>query len=228
MPAQVLVLLLLGGLMGLVGQGARSIVGLKKLYNSSLSSSPTESDLFDAGRLLVSLFIGFIAGIVTTLPLLSTLSAETSVTGISATLLAIIAAGYAGTDAVEGFANRFAGSSPQQKTMTSSTIDVAALLSQYSFIDHSVSGNVSGAVVQCTDAELTARGWKIDDDYKMNSYYGFSEQSMGPFLYNIQQRLATLKFTFSFAQNDRAFIDQCIPMALGDLKDAITGKTKPA
>jgi putative chitinase len=225
-PTQVLIILLLGGLMGLVGQGARTIVGLKKMYDTLLASAPSESDLFDASRLVVSLIIGFIAGVVTTIPLLGKLAAGNDPTPI---LLAIAAAGYVGTDAIESFMTRIVPTAGTNPAATSTGVaNVAALLDKYSFVDPASTGDVEGAVVQCTNAELIARGFRIDDDYKMNSYYGFSEPSMGPFLFKIQTRLTTLKFKFGFQPNDRAFIDKCIPLTLGDFKDAVAQKTVPA
>ncbi len=59
----VLSLLLLSGMMGMVGQGARTIVGLKKLSDLS-NTAPSEADSFAASRIFIGLMIGFIAGVV--------------------------------------------------------------------------------------------------------------------------------------------------------------------
>ncbi|MGI8569778.1 MAG: hypothetical protein ACR2KT_12270 [Methylocella sp.] len=59
----VLDLLLLSGLMGMVGQGARTVVGLKKLSDQS-NTAPSQADSFAASRLFIGLMIGFIAGVV--------------------------------------------------------------------------------------------------------------------------------------------------------------------
>ncbi len=64
--------ILLGGIMGAMGQGARVVIGLRKL-NDEVSAKasaalatggtpPQIGDSIDVSRLLVSLLIGFIAG----------------------------------------------------------------------------------------------------------------------------------------------------------------------
>jgi hypothetical protein len=68
---EVLSNLLLCGLMGLVGQGARAAVGLK----SNAANPPSQQSEFSAAYLLFSLMIGFIAGVLAGLPVLSTIGA---------------------------------------------------------------------------------------------------------------------------------------------------------
>lgn len=102
---QWLELLGLGGALGALGQGARAIVGFKKLHDSASASSPSTSDLIDAGRLLVSLGIGFVAGALAAVPLVDNLA---HVSGQQ--IFALVAAGYAGADFVEGFMRRIPGS----------------------------------------------------------------------------------------------------------------------
>ena len=60
-PAQVLAILLLCGLMGLLGQGVRAVVGLKSVTSSQ--GVPTRQSEFNAAYLFFSLMIGFLAGI---------------------------------------------------------------------------------------------------------------------------------------------------------------------
>lgn len=118
----VLINLLLAGLLGLVGQGLRIIVGLKKLKeeaatvaqaganaavaivaqagaNAPVPATPTVKavydDLFDGRKLGLSLFIGFIAGC------LANLARDNAEFGKDVQL-AMVAAGYAGTDFIEG------------------------------------------------------------------------------------------------------------------------------
>ena len=55
--------ILLGGTLGLVGQGARVAVGLKKMNDTAQDQSLGWSDIFVASRLVVSLIIGFLAGV---------------------------------------------------------------------------------------------------------------------------------------------------------------------
>lgn len=59
---ELLVTIFLSGMMGLVGQGARTVIGLKKLNDANAGKDPGQADLFLASRLLISLMIGFIAG----------------------------------------------------------------------------------------------------------------------------------------------------------------------
>ncbi len=96
----VLTTLVLCGVMGMVGQGARTIVGLKKLSDST-SADPTQADTFAASRIFVGFMIGFVAGVAAGLAL-KVLDAGTAING--SLLLGLAAAGYAGTDVVEGFA----------------------------------------------------------------------------------------------------------------------------
>lgn len=97
--------ILLGGLMGLFGQGIRAVVGLKTMVDEATNQQKSESDLFSAARLIISLVIGFLAGIAATLTLgIKTLMDNP---GDLHTLLGIAAAGYAGTDAIEGFISKY-------------------------------------------------------------------------------------------------------------------------
>jgi hypothetical protein len=64
---QVLEALLAGGILGLAGQGIRSVAGIKKMNDEANSSGKNPIDLFEPSRFLVSLLIGFIAGVLATL-----------------------------------------------------------------------------------------------------------------------------------------------------------------
>jgi hypothetical protein len=104
---QLLTNVLGGGVLGLLGQGVRIAIGLKKLNDDNkmkaVQNVPTEP--FNAGRLVVSLFIGFVAGafgMLTKNPAAGTggdLSTESIVT--------IIAIGYSGADFIEGLFNTY-------------------------------------------------------------------------------------------------------------------------
>jgi hypothetical protein len=96
-------LLMLGGLVGMLGQGIRVLVGLKKEWDSASRAGKTLASRFDAGRLVVSLLIGFAAGAVGTL----TLAGMADVAALGARDVAtLLATGYAGTDFIEGFIGR--------------------------------------------------------------------------------------------------------------------------
>ncbi len=94
--------ILVGGLLGLIGQGIRVIVGIKKMSDIQLLNKANNTNLpggeFDLWRLIVSLFIGFIAGSIGGLFIVD-LKGATNKTAL-ATLITI---GYAGVDFIEGF-----------------------------------------------------------------------------------------------------------------------------
>jgi hypothetical protein len=105
---QLLAALILGGLLGMAGQGVRAVAGLKKMSDAAQSQSVAARDLFSASWFFVSLAIGFIAGIIATLTLgISKLATADS--GNTQLLLGIASAGYAGTDFIEAFASRLSG-----------------------------------------------------------------------------------------------------------------------
>ncbi|BBU62472.1 hypothetical protein MSC49_24070 [Methylosinus sp. C49] len=107
-PGQILGALLLAGLLGAVGQGARAIVGLKKMNDEALTKPAGRADLFVASRINVSLVVGFIAGVIAGISI-----------GISRLLaikpddvqllLGIAASGYAGVDFLEAFTRNLGG-----------------------------------------------------------------------------------------------------------------------
>ncbi|OPY59761.1 MAG: hypothetical protein A4E55_00111 [Pelotomaculum sp. PtaU1.Bin035] len=86
--------ILLGTILGMAGQAARMVVGLKKKYDEA-SQGKTE-DWFNTKQLVISLMIGGVAG---TLGAISLLGEELG----KQTLLTLIAVGYAGADFIEGF-----------------------------------------------------------------------------------------------------------------------------
>ena len=90
--------LVLGGILGMVGQGLRAISGLKKVHDSATQSQKDFSALFQPSQLVVSLLIGFIAGV------LAVLTIEMPEDGVDkSTLFLLLGAGYAGTDFIEAF-----------------------------------------------------------------------------------------------------------------------------
>ena len=102
-PGGWLGVLTIGIILGALGQGARAIVGFKKLNDDTDTQA-----LFDGVRLLVSFGIGGVAGALAALTVLPT-------TGDIARdqLIGIAAAGYTGSDFIEGFISRFNGGNAQ-------------------------------------------------------------------------------------------------------------------
>ena len=104
-PTVLLSALLLAGLMGMVGQGARTVVGLKKLHDFNATQPPDQASTFLASRLVISLIIGFIAGVLAALAI--SLDKLTGAPGANVeVLLGLAAAGYAGADFIEGFMSK--------------------------------------------------------------------------------------------------------------------------
>jgi predicted chitinase len=99
----VLAAFLLFGLLGLIGQGIRAVVGLKNAGALS-STTPTEQSVFSAAYLFVSLMIGFIAGVLAGIALklqnLTTIGPNEW-----KDLLGIMGSGYVGADFVENTMN---------------------------------------------------------------------------------------------------------------------------
>lgn len=101
-----LVQIVLGGLLGLVGQGIRALIGLKKLQEEAAATGQSAEQLFVGSKLLISLFTGFVAGAVASL-LVDKFSDQMSKPEDQKRLIALlIAGGYAGTDFLEGALSR--------------------------------------------------------------------------------------------------------------------------
>ncbi len=92
--------LVLGGILGMVGQGIRVIAGLKKVNDQALARGESFNSLFQGTTLGISLLIGFVAG---ALAILAFAGKEALQHPTREVIIAIIGAGYAGTDFIEGF-----------------------------------------------------------------------------------------------------------------------------
>jgi hypothetical protein len=103
-PGGWLGVLTIGIILGALGQGARAIVGFKKLNDDNDTQA-----LFDGVRLLVSFGIGGVAGALAALTVLPTTGDITR-----DQLIGIAAAGYTGSDFIEGFISRFNGGDAQK------------------------------------------------------------------------------------------------------------------
>jgi hypothetical protein len=106
--------ILLGAILGITGQGIRVIVGIKKENDKAEEEAKAAGkkvvrlyESLNNKRLLISLLIGLVAGILSYLFLLPEGEHEFTITPTKANVLAMIASGYAGTDFIEGFINRY-------------------------------------------------------------------------------------------------------------------------
>ncbi len=88
-PLETLSFIILGCLLGIVGQFARALRGFKRNHMKKQA-------WFDKKRFITSMLIGMVAGALASIALLGQ--------DIDRTLLiSLVAAGYAGTDFIEGF-----------------------------------------------------------------------------------------------------------------------------
>lgn len=93
--------LILCGVAGMVGQGIRAVVGLRKAGYLQLEAGDSKQN-FSASYLMVTLMIGFIAGSLSGI----TMGLDTFAGKFPAeSLMAVVAAGYAGVDFIEGSFN---------------------------------------------------------------------------------------------------------------------------
>ncbi len=108
--ASLAIAVLLGGLLGMVGQGLRVIVGLKKHQDAAAAQGTSFAAKFQPSRLVLSLLIGFIAG---ALGILTVINGDAQKIMMNQ-VLTVIAIGYAGTDFIEGFMARYMPSSSER------------------------------------------------------------------------------------------------------------------
>jgi hypothetical protein len=102
--SQTLVVLILGSLMGLLGQGSRAVAGLKSMADDAKTLGVSSTDLFQAARLFVSLVIGVLVGLAAALIYLMGGGSAQPDWHI---LLGFAAAGYTGTDFLEAFISKY-------------------------------------------------------------------------------------------------------------------------
>ena len=105
--AEVTTNIIAGGLLGILGQGVRVAVGLKKFNetNATLTAMGKPPEKFDVGRLFISMFIGFVAGAIGMLVKGSSLGKDGQYD--TEAIVTIIAIGYSGADFIEGVFNTY-------------------------------------------------------------------------------------------------------------------------
>jgi len=106
MEQQLLFGCLLAVVLGALGQGARFVAGLKKQADKASREQKSLSDVFSLNALIVSLIIGAVSGVLGYLGLKYG-SAEGADLAKGTTALGVMAAGYAGADFIEAFANKW-------------------------------------------------------------------------------------------------------------------------
>ena len=103
-------LILLAGLSGAVGQCARIIIGIKKVNDQASATNQTMGSIVDLSRMVVSLLIGFVAGVLAVLAMEP--NAQFFQTIDAKLILAFAAAGYTGADFIEGLMSRYEPTPP--------------------------------------------------------------------------------------------------------------------
>jgi len=102
--------LVLGGILGMIGQGIRVVPGLKKVNDQATAERKSFGTLFSTSTLSLSLLIGFVAGALAIIGMTATTDAGTAVSSTREIsrhmIITIIGAGYAGTDFIEGFVKK--------------------------------------------------------------------------------------------------------------------------
>jgi hypothetical protein len=96
--------LLLGGMLGALGQGVRAVIGLKKVNDQAALEGRKMKDMVEASTLIISLLIGFIAG---ALAIIGIVDTSAPVAPDKELVLTLLGAGYAGTDLIEGFIKKY-------------------------------------------------------------------------------------------------------------------------
>jgi hypothetical protein len=105
--SQALLNLILGGVLGLLGQGIRVVAGLKKLHD--ITQEPLkQNEQYDPRRLRITLFLGFIAG---GLGIVTFMDDSGSVILNKDVMLTLIGIGYGGVDFIESFLSKYIASS---------------------------------------------------------------------------------------------------------------------
>jgi hypothetical protein len=103
-PSDFLTVIILGAILGMVGQGIRVLVGLKKVYDEAVKIQKPVDDLLEYKQLALSLFIGLSVGAIA-----GVLAAVNNIGGdiTKSVIISFIASGYAGTDFIEGFIKKY-------------------------------------------------------------------------------------------------------------------------
>lgn len=103
-----LIYIILGAVLGMAGQSIRVIIGIKKNYEKAALKGEKTKDWFDPARLLISLLIGFVTGILAVIYLW-----DVEIDRLF--LLSIIATGYSETDFIERIIKRYIPETEEKK-----------------------------------------------------------------------------------------------------------------
>jgi hypothetical protein len=119
-------ILIIGALMGILGQGARAVVGLKGMSDDAKAQGLSPSDLFEAARLLTSFLIGTLVGLASALVYFKNGGSMTE-NPTWQIMLAWAVSAYAGTDFLEGFISQYLSTATPTPTVKLHTASIEAL-----------------------------------------------------------------------------------------------------
>jgi galactitol-specific phosphotransferase system IIC component len=94
--------ILIGFILGFLGQAIRIVVGLKK-WNDDKSTNGDKAEPFSAVRFIISIILGMVAGALASIAAYGC----TQMSCDSKVVLSLIAAGYAGADFIDGFITKY-------------------------------------------------------------------------------------------------------------------------
>lgn len=177
-------ILIIGMLMGILGQGARAVVGLKGMSDNAVAQGLNPNDLFEAARLLTSFLIGSLVGLASALVYLKGFDsiAAAKFPEVS-TLLAWAAAAYAGTDALEGVISQYLSPTTQitqtAKAKAATNNITLANLKGAAILLTDQPGQKEGAILDCITTWLQGDGKLASNQYvdpqgTMNGTYHFN------------------------------------------------------
>lgn len=120
-----IILIILGGLLGMIGQGIRLAAGMKKLNDEAAAKDVEFRSLLHPSRIVISLVIGFVAGALGAIGLVggdvtpeAAWSVKESGTLQPVTIITLIGIGYAGTDFIEAFMSKYTSAFSKSSAQT--------------------------------------------------------------------------------------------------------------
>jgi hypothetical protein len=146
-------ILIIGALMGILGQGARAIIGLKGMADTAQAQGLNPNDLFEAGRLLVSFLIGIVVGLASVLVYLKSGGSATADPSWQI-MLAWAVSAYAGTDFLEGFIAQYLAPGASTPTVKLHTASIDALATKTAQKSPTYSKSQATSIVQKAFAAL--------------------------------------------------------------------------
>jgi hypothetical protein len=201
-PSQMLVILVLGGLMGFLGQGSRAVIGLKGMSDDAKTLGVSPNDLFQAMRLFISLVIGLLVGVAAAL--IYIMSGGTYMLDWHI-LLGFAAAGYAGTDFLETFISNYLAPTVQPTAKLAALQKTALLASAPPPTDQP--GQREEAIMDSITQWLQADGklpadQDADPEGTLNATYHFA----GPpevlnFLQGVSNNLIKRSYTYNYKKD---------------------------